>query len=63
MKNTLPMKNPVHPGQIVRHDCLEEVPTVNRKTIDGGRACRAARPTFHPGLGEGRSVSGSFGRV
>ena len=21
--NDMPMKNPVHPGQIVRHDCLE----------------------------------------
>src|SRR5437588_9585356 len=21
--NTMPMKNPVHPGRIVRHDCLE----------------------------------------
>jgi antitoxin HigA-1 len=39
----MPMKNPVHPGRIVRHDCLEPL---GLSVMEGAKALGVSRQTL-----------------
>lgn len=40
----MPMKNPVHPGQIVRHDCLE---ALGLSVTEGAKVLRITRQALN----------------
>jgi len=40
----MPMKNPVHPGQVVRHDCLE---AVGLSVTEGARVLSVTRQALN----------------
>ena len=44
VKNATAMKNPVHPGQIVRHDCLEPL---GLSVTEGAKVLRVTRQALN----------------
>jgi len=48
----MPMKNPVHPGRVVRHDCLEPL---GLSVTEGARVLGVTRQALHNVL-SGRSA-------
>jgi addiction module HigA family antidote len=53
-KNTMPMKHPVHPGSIVRHDCLEPL---SLSVTEGARILGVTRQALNNLVNEKAGVS------
>jgi addiction module HigA family antidote len=50
----MPMKNPVHPGRIVRHDCLEPL---GHSVTEGSRVLGVTRQALNNVVNEKSGVS------